>query len=212
MLTTMPANMSYEEAAPSSEGAHYALNNIRKANVRSGQKVMIYGATGAIGSAAVQLAKYCGAEVTAVCGTKNIKLVKSLGADEVIDYTVQDFTKKGQEYDFVFDAVGKSSFGACKKLLKPGGIYCSADLGFLGQNLFLARLPSVFASRKVIFPIPKERKDDMLFFKELIEAGKFRAVIDRCYPLERIIEAYTYVETGQKTGNVVITMGNVNSA
>ena len=184
MLTTMPANMTFEEAAPSAEGAHYALNNIRKANVRSGQKVLIYGATGAVGSAAVQLAKFYGAKVTAVCNTKNVKLVKSLGADEVIDYTLEDFTKRGTEYDFVFDAVGKSSFGACKKLLKPGGIYCSTDLGFLWQNLFLTLWTSIFGSKKVIFPIPKDRKEDILFFKELIEAGKFRPVIDRRYPLE----------------------------
>ena len=158
MLTTMPANMTYEEAAPSTEGAHYALNNIRKANVRSGQKVLIYGATGAIGSAAVQLAKYYGAEVTAVCNTKNVELVKSLGADKVIDYTREDFTKSGADYDFVFDAVGKSSFGACKKLLKPGGIYCSTELGFLWQNLFLTLWTSIFGSKKVIFPIPKDTK------------------------------------------------------
>jgi NADPH:quinone reductase-like Zn-dependent oxidoreductase len=207
MLATMPANLSYEEAAPSTEGGHYALNNIRRANVRSGQKVLIYGATGAIGSAAVQLVRHYGAEVTAVCSTRNVELVKSLGADRVIDYTKEDFTKSGAEYDFVFDAVGKSSFGACKKLLKPGGIYCSTDLGFLYQNLFLAPWTSRFASKKVIFPIPKDSKEDAIFFKELIEAGKFRPVVDRRYPLEQIVEAYKYVETGQKTGNVVITVG-----
>ncbi len=208
MMTAMPANMTYEEAAPSTEGVNYALNDIRKANVRSGQKVLINGATGAIGSAAVQLAKYYDAEVTAVCNTQNAKLVKSIGADKVIDYTKEDFTKSDQKFDFVFDAVGKSSFGACKKLLKPGGIYCSTDLGFLWQNLFLTLWTSIFGSKKVIFPIPKERKEDILFFKELIEAGKFRPVIDRCYPLEQIAEAYRYVETGQKTGNVVITVGH----
>jgi NADPH:quinone reductase-like Zn-dependent oxidoreductase len=206
MLTTMPANMTYEEAAPSAEGGHYALNDIRKANVRMGQKVLINGATGAIGSAAVQLAKYYGAEVTAVCNTKNVDLVKSLGADKAIDYTEEDFTKSGGEYDFVFDAVGKSSFGACKRLLKPGGIYCSTELGFMYQNLFLALF--AFGSKKVIFPIPKDKKDDMLFFKELIEAGKFKAVIDRSYPLKEIVDAFVYVEAGQKTGNVVITVGH----
>lgn len=207
MLTAMPANMTYEEAAPSTEGGHYALNNIRKANVRSGQKVLINGATGAIGSAALQLVKYYGAEVTAVCNTKNVELVKSLGADKVIDYTEEDFTKNGQEYDFVFDAVGKSSFGACKKLLKPGVIYCSTELGFLWQNPFLALWTSKFGNKKVIFPIPKDSKENMIFFKELIEAGKFKSVIDRRYPLEQIVEAYKYVEKGQKTGNVVITVG-----
>ena len=208
MLTAIPVNMTYEEAAPSTEGAHYALNDIRKADVRSGQRVLINGATGAIGSAAVQLAKYRGAEVTAVCDTKNVELVRSLGADKVIDYTEEDFTKSDGDYDLVFDAVGKSSFGACKRLLKPGGIYCSAELGFLYQNLFLALWTSIFGSRKVIFPIPKDTKEDMLFFKELIEARKFRPVIDRRYPLEQIVEAYRYVEKGQKTGNVVITFGH----
>jgi NADPH:quinone reductase-like Zn-dependent oxidoreductase len=212
MLTSMPANMTYEEAAPSTEGGHYALNYVRKANVRSWQKVLINGATGAIGSAAVQLVKYYGAEVTAVCNTKNVKLVQSLGADKVIDYTKEDFTKSGQGYDFVFDAVGKSSFGACKKLLKPGGIYCSTDLGFLSQNPFLALWTSIFGSKKVMFPIPKESKEDIVFLKELIEAGKYKPVVDRHYPLEQIVEAYKYVEKGQKTGNVVITVGQTGNS
>ena len=210
MLTIMPANMTYEEVAPSTEGAHYALNNIRKAKVRNGQKVLIYGASGAIGTAAVQLAKYYGAKVTAVCNTQNVEIVKYLGADKVIDYTKQDFTKSGQDYNFVFDAVGKSSFGVCKKLLKPGGIYCSTDLGFLYQNPILTLSTSIFGSRKVIFPIPKDSKEDILFFKELIEAGKYRPIIDRCYPLEMISEAYKYVDRGQKTGNVVIPVGHDN--
>ena len=207
MMTTNPANMIYEEAAVITEGAHYALNNIRKANVRSGHKVLVNGATGGIGSAAVQLVKYYGAEVTGVCATKNVELVKSLGADKVIDYTKEDFTKSTTGYyDFVFDAVGKSSFGACKKLLKAGGIYCSTELGPVWQNPFLAMWTAKFSSKKVIFPIPKESKEDALFFKELIETGKFKPVIDRRYPLEQIAEAYTYVETGQKIGNVVITV------
>ncbi|MDA4129895.1 MAG: NAD(P)-dependent alcohol dehydrogenase [Thaumarchaeota archaeon] len=211
MLAIMPSNMTYEEAAAITEGAHYALNNIRKANVRSGQRVLINGATGGIGSAAVQLVKYYGAEATAVCSTKYVELVKSLGADEVIDYTAEDFTKSGQKYDFVFDAVGKSSFGACKKLLKQGGIYCSTELGPKWQNPFLALWTSKFGSKKVIFPIPKESKEDALFFKQLIEAGKFRPVIDRRYPLEQIAEAYEYVERGQKIGNVVITVGQAKA-
>ena len=208
MLTSMPRNMTYEEAAPSTEGAHYALNDIRKANVRSGQRVLINGATGAIGSAAVQLVKYYGAQVTAVCSTNHVKLVGSLGADKVIDYTTEDFTKSGGEYDFVFDAVGKSSFGACKKLLRPGGIYCSTELGLLYQNPFLALGSSIFGGKKVIFPIPKDRKEDAVFLRDLIEAGKFRPVVDRSYELEQIVDAYKYVETGQKTGNVVITVGS----
>jgi len=209
MLTTMPANTSYEEAAPSTEGAHYALNDIRRASVRSGQRVLINGASGAIGSAAVQLVKYYGAQVTAVCGTKNLSMVGSLGADEVIDYMAEDFTKSGDgEYDFVFDAVGKSSFGACKKLMRPGGVYCSTELGFLYQNPFLALGSPALGSKKVIFPIPKDRKEDVVFFRELIEAGKFRPVVDRSYELQQIVEAYKYVETGQKTGNVVIKVGS----
>ncbi len=207
MITTMPANMTYEEAAPTAEGAHYALNNIRKAHVVSGQRVLIYGATGAIGSAAVQLVKCFGADVTAVGNTKNLELMTSLGADTVVDYTKEDFTAIGRDYDFVFDAVGKSSFGACKKVLKPGGIYCSTDLGSLAQNPLLALWTSRFGSKRVIFPIPRTRKEDMVFLKELIEAGKFKPVIDRRYPLEHIVEAFRYVEQGHKTGNVVITVG-----
>ena len=159
----------------------------------------------------MQLAKYYGARVTAVCNTKNLEIVKSLGADEVIDYTKEDFTKSGQTYEVVFDAVGKTSFFRCKNLIKKGGVYFSTDLGFLAQNLFLVLWTGIFGSRKVKFPIPKDRKEDVAFFKELIEAGKYRAVIDRRYPLEQIVEAYRYVETGQKTGNVVITVGPGNS-
>jgi NADPH:quinone reductase-like Zn-dependent oxidoreductase len=151
--------------------------------------------------------KYYGAEVTAVCSTNNVELMRLLGADKVIDYTTENFTKTGGEYEFVFDAVGKSSFGACKKLLRPDGLYCSTELGFLYQNLFLTVWTSRFGGKKVVFPIPKDSKEDAVFFKELMESGKFRPVIDRSYPLERIVEAYKYVETGQKTGNVVLTVG-----
>jgi len=205
-LTTMPANMTYEEAAPSTEGAHYALSFIRNANLQSGQRVLINGATGAIGSAAVQLVKYFGADVTAVCNTKNVALVKSLGADKVLDYTKEDFTKDDQMYDAVFDTVGKSSFSRCKPLLKPGGIYISSELGYMAQNPILALVTPIIGNKKVMFPIPKHSDENIVLFKELIEAGKFKGVIDRCYPLEEIIEAYKYVETGQKTGNVVITV------
>jgi NADPH:quinone reductase-like Zn-dependent oxidoreductase len=209
-LTTMPANMTYEEAAPSTEGAHYALSFIRKANIQSGQRVLINGATGAIGSAAVQLVKYFGADVTAVCNTKNVALVKSLGADKVLDYTKEDFTKDDQMYDAVFDTVGKSSFSRCKPLLKPGGIYISSDLGYMAQNPILALITPIIGNKKVMFPIPKHSDENIVLFKKLIEAGKFKGVIDRCYPLEEIIEAYKYVETGQKTGNVVITVEHKN--
>ena len=209
-LTTMPANMTYEEAAPSTEGAYYAHSFIRNANIQSGQRVLINGATGAIGSAAVQLVKYFGAYVTAVCNTKNVALVKSLGADKVLDYTKEDFTKDDQIYDAVFDAVGKSSFSRCKPLLKPGGIYISSELGYMAQNPILALVTSIIGNKKVMFPIPKHSDENIVLFKKLIEAGKFKGVIDRCYPLEEIIEAYKYVETGQKTGNVVITVEHNN--
>ncbi|OFW59528.1 MAG: NADPH:quinone oxidoreductase [Candidatus Solincola sediminis] len=203
-IVTRPANMNYEEAAAVCDGAMLAFNFIRKINLQKGDKILIYGASGSIGTAAVQLAKYFGAEVTAVCNTKNLELVKSLGAEEVIDYTKDDFTQNGQSYKAVVDAVGKTSYFRCKKLIKKGGVYFSTDLGFLAQNLFLVLWTKIFGSKKVKFPIPKDRKEDVAFFKELIEAGKYKAVIDRRYPLEQIVEAYRYVEEGQKTGNVVI--------
>ena len=205
-ITTKPFNMSYEEAAAVCDGLMLALNLIRKIDFKNVQKILINGATGSIGSACVQLAKYYGAEITAVCNTRNLELVKSLGATEVIDYTKEDFTKNGQMYDVVIDAVGKSSFFRCKKILKPGGIYFSTELGFLSQNIFLALLTPIIGGKKVKFPIPKDSKEDIVFFKELIEAGKYKAVIDRTYRLEQIVEASSYVEKGQKTGNVVITL------
>lgn len=205
-ITTKPVNMSYDEAAAVCDGAFLALANIRKIDFKKAPKILINGASGSIGTAAVQLAKYYGAEITAVCTTKNFELLKSLGAGEVIDYTKEDFTKNGQLYDVVFDAVGKSSFFRCKKILKPRGIYFSTELGYLSQNIFLTLLTPIFGGRKVLFPIPKDRKEDIIFFKELIESGKYKAVIDRRYPLEQIVEAHRYVETGQKTGNVVITI------
>ena len=206
MIAHMPDGLSYDEAAPTAEGAHYALKDIRKANVQPGQHALVIGASGAIGSASVQLLKHFGAKVTAVCGTRNVELVRSLGADRVIDYTTEDFTGSGETYDFVHDAVGKSSFGVCRKLLKPGGIYCSSELGRFSQNPFLALWTSRFGSRKVIFPIPRTSKEDMEFLKGLIEAGEFRPVIDRRYPLDEIVEAFRYVGTERKTGNVVITV------
>ena len=205
-VTALPKNLSYEEAAPITEGGHYALGDIRAAKVKSGQNVLVYGATGAIGSAAVQLLKYFGANVTAVCNTKNIELVKSLGADVVINYTKQDFTKTDQMFDFIFDAVGKTYFGVCKPILKEKGIYISTELGKNGENIFYALLTPLFGGKKVLFPIPTITKDDVVFLKELVEAGKFKPVIDRKYSLDQIVDAYKYVETGQKIGNVVITL------
>lgn len=205
-LATMPANVTYQEAAPSTEGSHYALAHIRAAKIHSGQDVLVYGATGAIGSAAVQLLKSLGASVTAVCDTVHMELVRGLGADRVIDYTAGDFTKDEQKYDVVLDSVGKSSFSQCKRLLKPDGIYISSELGPLAQNPFLALIAPLHGGKKVMFPIPKHDQLMVRYVRELIESGEFKPVIDRTYPLDQIVEAYRYVETGRKTGNVVISL------
>jgi NADPH:quinone reductase-like Zn-dependent oxidoreductase len=154
----------------------------------------------------VQLASYFGAHVTAVCNTKNVELVRSLGADEVIDYTQEDFTKSGKTYDVIFDAVGKHSFRRCRRSLKPGGMYIETDLGFLWHVPVLALLTKRIGDKRVKLGVARYTKKDVLFLKELIEAGKYRAVIDRCYPLEDVVEATRYVETQQKTGNVVLTV------
>jgi NADPH:quinone reductase-like Zn-dependent oxidoreductase len=200
----IPEKLSYVEAAPLTEGVHYALFNLRAAKIKSGQQVLVNGGTGAIGSAAVQLAKYFGAEVTAVCHHDHIELLKSLGAEEVIDYTQADFTQLKKQFDIVFDAVGKSSFGKCKPILKDQGIYMSTELGYMSQNPFLAIITPLFGGKKVLFPLPSIKKEDVSFFKELAEKGKFRPLIDRSYPMNQIVEAYKYVETGQKIGNVVL--------
>jgi NADPH:quinone reductase-like Zn-dependent oxidoreductase len=205
-VAAMPANVTYEEAAASTEGSHYALSFIRKAKIQRGQDVLVNGATGAIGSAAVQLLKRLGAEVTAVCDTEHVELVRGLGADRVIDYTAEDFTKDEQTYDVVLDAVGKSSFGRCKRLLRPRGIYLSSDLGPLSQNPILALITPLFGGKRVMFPIPRDDQETVGYFKQLIESGAFRPVIDRRYPLDQIVDAYRYVETGRKTGNVVISV------
>lgn len=205
-MATIPEKLSYTEAAPITEGAHYALCNLRAAKLERGQRILINGATGAIGSAAVQLSKHFGAEVTAVCSTPHVDLVKSLGADVVIDYTREDFTRLDKQFDIVFDAVGKSSFGKCKPLLKNKGIYMSTELGYLSQNPFLAIITPLLGGKKVLFPLPSISKEDVLFLKKLVETGEFKPVIDRIYPLEQIVEAYRYVETGMKTGNVVINV------
>ncbi|MDD4971744.1 MAG: NAD(P)-dependent alcohol dehydrogenase [Paludibacter sp.] len=203
-IATMPRNLKFEEAAPICEGGHYALCDIRAAKVKRGQNVLVYGATGAIGSAAVQLMKYFGANVTAVCGTKHVELVKSLGPDVVIDYLKQDFTETDQRFDFIFDAVGKSSFAVCKKILTPKGIYISTELGKHSVNILLALTTPLFGGRKLLFPIPTMCKKDVIFLKELVENGSFKPIIDRKYGLEQLVEAYWYVETGQKTGNVLL--------
>lgn len=205
-VTTIPEGFSFDEAAAISEGAHYALVDIRAAKVERGQKVLVYGATGAIGSAAVQLLKYYGAIVTAVCNTKNVDLVKSLGVDTVIDYQTQDFTKTQDSFEFILDAVGKSSFRQCKPLLTEKGIYISTELGKNGENIFYALTTPLWGGKKLLFPIPTITKQDVLFLKGLAQKGDFKPVIDRKYNLDQIIEAYKYVESGQKTGNVVLKL------
>jgi NADPH:quinone reductase-like Zn-dependent oxidoreductase len=205
-LATIPAQLSFEEAAPSTEGSHYALSFIRKAKVRSGHDVLVNGATGAIGSAAVQLLKHLGANVTAVCGPEHLELVKGLGADRVIDYTAQDFTRDTQRYDVVLDAVGKSSFLRCRRLLKPRGVYLSSEFGPLAQNLVLALVAPLRRGRKVMMNLGRDDPRMASYFREVLESGAFRPLVDRRYRLEEIVEAYRYVETGRKIGNVVVSV------
>jgi 2-desacetyl-2-hydroxyethyl bacteriochlorophyllide A dehydrogenase len=203
-VTIKPANMSYEEAAAVPIGALTALVLLRKGKIQSGQNVLIVGASGSVGTFAVQLAKYYGAEVTGVCSTTNIELVKSLGADNVIDYTQEDFTKTGQTYDVIFDAVIKTSFSRCKGSLRQNGFFLTVD-----YPLLLAFWTSLVGDKKVVFGTAN-RIEDLAFLRELIEAGKLKSVIDRCYPLEETVEAHRYVDTGHKKGNVVITVAQDN--
>jgi NADPH:quinone reductase-like Zn-dependent oxidoreductase len=202
----MPAGWGFEEAAAVCDGGILALSCLRAARLERGQRILVYGASGSIGTAAVQLAKHFGAHVTAVCNTKNVETVRGLGADEVLDYTREDFTATGETHDVVFDAVGKTSFRRCKRLLTSGGVYVETDLGFLWQNPLLAVVTRWVGDKRVRMPLPKYTKENVLFLRRLMEAGEFRAVIDRRYPLEQVVEATTYVETEQKTGNVVLTV------
>ena len=205
-LATIPAQLTFEEAAPSTKGSHYALALIRKAKVASGQDALVYGATGAIGSAAVQLLKQLGATATAVCGSKHLELVKGLGADRVIDYTAQDFTRDEQRYDVVLDAVGKSSFLRCRRLLQPRGVYLSSEFGPLAQNLVLALVAPLRRGKKVMMNLGRDDPRMASYLREVLESGAFRPLVDRRYRLDEIVEAYRYVETGQKIGNVVISV------
>jgi len=200
-----PANMTYEEAAAVPYGAIMALSLLRKVNIEPGQKVLVNGASGGIGSAAVQLAKsHFGAEVTGVCSTPRLELVKSLGADKVIDYTKEDFTQSGETYDLIFDILGKSSFSRCKSSLKQNGRYLLAS--FKMRQLFQMLWTKMVGSKRVICALATDKAEDLIFIKELVEAGKIKSVIDRCYPLEQTAEAHRYYEEGHAQGKVVITL------
>jgi NADPH:quinone reductase-like Zn-dependent oxidoreductase len=205
-LAHMPDGLSFVEAAPLSDGPSIARACLRKADLREGRTIVVYGASGAIGTAAVQIAKAAGAHVTAVCDTARLEIVRALGADEVVDYTREDFTRNGTRYDVICDAVGKHSFRRCRNSLEPGGLYIETDLGFLWHVPLLALLTRWIGSKRVTLPIPKYTKEDVEFVKGLVEAGSYRAVVDRTYPLEQVVEATRYVEAGHKTGNVVLTL------
>lgn len=202
-IAAMSAGARFDEVVVC-EGAWYAYSCVKEVGLKSGQKILIYGASGAIGTAAVQLAKALGAEVTAVVATRHLDLVASLGADRVVDYTKEDFTKIADRFDCVLDAVGKTTYFRCRRLLKQGAIFATTDLGPWWQNLLLSIWSSMMGRNRVVIPLPKNGRAFVESLKASMEAGDFRAVIDRHYPLEDIVEAYRYVETGQKTGVVVI--------
>jgi NADPH:quinone reductase-like Zn-dependent oxidoreductase len=208
-LARMPAGVTFEQAAAACDGAINALTSLRRVGLRAGQRILVYGASGSIGTAAVQLSRDFGADVTAVCATKNVELVRSLGADRVIDDTREDFTKNGETYDLIFDAVGKHSFRRCRRSLSPRGTYIATD-GLL--NAVLALVSSRAGGRRVAFPIPRQTKENLRFIAGLIESGRYHAVIDRRYPLEQVVEATRYVETEQKTGNVILAVTDASGA
>jgi NADPH:quinone reductase-like Zn-dependent oxidoreductase len=207
MLAPKPANMTYQEAATVPYGALTALYFLRKGNIQSGQKVLIFGASGGVGNYAVQLAKHFGAEVTGVCSTPKLEMVKSLGADQVIDYTQEDFTKSDETYDIIFDTIGKTSVSRSKRSLKKNGFYLFATFGLplLVQILWLK-----LTSNKKVGPlgVVEERTEDLIFLKKLIEAKEIKSIVDKCYPMEQAADAHRYVESGQKKGNVIITVAH----
>ncbi len=207
-IALIPQGVTYQEAAACAEGGHYAYNFLHKVKIKKGDKVLVNGATGAIGSASLQMLKHLGAYVTAVGNTKNLELLRSLGADKVFNYETEDFTRVDEEkYHFIFDAVGKSNFGQCKKLMLPNATYISSELGPGAENLYLPLITKIRGGKRLIFPIPSDCKRSILFLNTLLEAGAHRAVIDRSYQMEDIQDAYHYVAKGQKTGSVIIDYG-----
>jgi NADPH:quinone reductase-like Zn-dependent oxidoreductase len=208
VIAPKPTGLTYEEAAAVPEGSLLALTMLRPVAPLQGKKVLVYGAAGSIGTGAVQLlAHHLGAEVTAVCDTKDVELVRSLGARDVLDRLREDFTRNGETYDVIFDAVGKHSFRRCRRSLKPGGAYVTADLGFMYHVPLVALATRLAGSKRARLGIGRYRKEDLALVKELVDAGKYRPVIDRSYALDEAVEANRYVETGQKAGNVVLRVG-----
>jgi NADPH:quinone reductase-like Zn-dependent oxidoreductase len=207
LVATMPEGMTFEEAAAVGDGMSQAIGHLRAGGVGPGTRFLVYGASGSCGTAAVQLGKHLGAHVTAVCNTQNVELVRSLGADEVIDYTQDDFTRSGETYDVVLDAVGKHSFFRSRQALVPGGRFVATD-GL--HNLPLALATKLLGKRRVVMRVSGHQREDLLLLKELIEAGKYRAVVDRTYPLDDVVEATRYVESWQKTGNVVLLLNHAS--
>jgi len=206
MIAKVPHNISVEHAAAALEGAHYALGGIRAAGITDHHNVLVNGATGAIGSSAVQLIKDIGARVTAVCATEHLDLIKSLGADAVVDYKREDFTRLSDTFDVVFDAVGKSTAGKCRPILRDGGTYLSTELGPWCQNPMLALLSKIRGNRAVLFPVPENRKEDAEYLQSRLQSGAYKPLIDQSYSLDAVEDAFHYVETGMKVGNVVISI------
>jgi len=205
-ILTIPGNIDYKKAAASLEGAHYAYSFVHKVNIQSGQRILINGATGGIGSALLQFVRQYDVEITATCNTKNIDLIRSLGADKIYDYTKEDFTNDNEKYDYIFDAVGKSTFGKCKPLLKKQGVYISSELGLYSQNLFFALFTSFSSNKKVIFPVPFRIQKTIQYIHDFLKKEKYVPVIDQEFPFEDISKAYEYVITGKKTGSVIINV------
>lgn len=203
LIAQMPDGMTFEEAAAVCDGMCEAMGALRAGRVGAGTRLLVYGASGSLGTGAVQLASYLGAHVTAVCGSNAVELVHSLGADEVIDRELEDFTKRGETYDVVIDAVGKHTFARSRHALVQGGLYVATDRLY---NFPLAFLTKWFGSKRVVFEVSGYKREDVLLLKELLEAGEYRAVVDRTYPLEDVVEAVRYVESWQKVGNVVLTL------